>query len=181
MMSEPYTVLGVSQDASAEQIKAAYRALARKCHPDHFPEGPERAAAEEKMIELNRAYEAAMRRSASGEMRRPSHAGRGAQADVDERLSDVRSLMALGQLDNARRTLMQVDGRGAEWNYLYGMILMRMRDYAKAAVYFGIAARMNPESGKYRAARRSAETLRDGVRKNPFQQMLSGISRLFRG
>ena len=53
-MNDPYHVLGVSQDASEEEIKKAYRKLAKQYHPDL---NPGNAAAAEKMNEINAAYE----------------------------------------------------------------------------------------------------------------------------
>lgn len=54
MSSDPYSVLGVSQDASDEEIKTAYRRLAKKYHPDLNPGD---AAAAQKMNEINAAYD----------------------------------------------------------------------------------------------------------------------------
>ena len=51
---DPYTVLGVSKDASEEEIKKAYRRLCKEYHPDRNP-GDEKAA--EKMMEINVAYD----------------------------------------------------------------------------------------------------------------------------
>lgn len=53
-MNNPYRVLGVSRDASEEEIKKAYRKLAKQYHPDLNP-GNEEAA--KKMNEINAAYE----------------------------------------------------------------------------------------------------------------------------
>ena len=54
MIDDPYQVLGVSPDASPDEIKKAYRALAKKYHPDLHPNDPEAAR---KMNEINAAYD----------------------------------------------------------------------------------------------------------------------------
>ena len=46
-MADPYKILGVSRDASDEEIKKAYRALSRKYHPDANINNPNKAQAEE--------------------------------------------------------------------------------------------------------------------------------------
>ena len=54
MNKDPYVVLGVDRNASQEEIKKAYRTLAKKYHPDANPNNPEAA---EKMKEINAAYD----------------------------------------------------------------------------------------------------------------------------
>ena len=53
MIEDPYKVLGISPDASDEEIKKAYRRLAKKYHPDLNPGDAEAAR---KMKEVNAAY-----------------------------------------------------------------------------------------------------------------------------
>jgi 4-hydroxy-L-threonine phosphate dehydrogenase PdxA len=53
-----YAILGVDRTASEEEIKKAYRRLARQFHPDTHPGEPEKKVAEEKFKEIHEAYEA---------------------------------------------------------------------------------------------------------------------------
>ena len=62
-MRDPYEVLGVSRDASDEEIKKAYRQLAKKYHPDVNPGDK---GAEAKMKEVNAAYDAIKNGTAAG-------------------------------------------------------------------------------------------------------------------
>ena len=65
-MNDPYSVLGVKPDASDQEIKKAYRELARKYHPDNYVDNPLADLAEEKMKEVNEAYEAIQKQRSGG-------------------------------------------------------------------------------------------------------------------
>jgi molecular chaperone DnaJ len=56
-MRDPYSVLGVSPNATDEEIKKAYRRLSRKYHPDANINNPDKAAAEERFKEVQAAYD----------------------------------------------------------------------------------------------------------------------------
>ncbi|MBI1621969.1 DnaJ C-terminal domain-containing protein [Aquamicrobium zhengzhouense] len=53
-MRDPYDVLGVAKNASAKDIKSAFRRLAKKYHPDQNPDNPK---AKDSFAEVNQAYE----------------------------------------------------------------------------------------------------------------------------
>ena len=66
-MKNPYEILGVSENASDEEIKKAYRKLAKQYHPDNYTDNPLKDLADEKMKEVNEAYDTIQKlRSAGG-------------------------------------------------------------------------------------------------------------------
>jgi curved DNA-binding protein CbpA len=76
MIRDPYTVFGVSRDASPEDIKRAYRRLAKQYHPDLHPDDPNANA---RMQEINEAYDLlsdpGKARTWESQTRRPAHDG----------------------------------------------------------------------------------------------------------
>ena len=158
-MTSDYEILGVSPCATREELRAAYRALARRWHPDRFLAGPEREWAGARMAEITRAYRACLKGS------------RRARTDDDERLRTARRLIDDGQFVNARAVLMEVSTRRAEWNYLFGLMLLHRQEYEKALVYLSVAAHQQPENKKYArmesVARGIHESARPGFR--PFR------------
>ena len=64
-MTDPYSVLGIQPTATDAEVKKAYRELARKYHPDNYQNNPLADLAEEKMKEINEAYDA-INRARSG-------------------------------------------------------------------------------------------------------------------
>ncbi len=147
-MADAYQILGVAKDATEEEIRSAHRSLARRWHPDRFPEGPERLWAEEKMIQINLAYEEVMKHCPI------RHRGR-----IDKELEDIRRLLGENQLAQARQALLRITARSAEWNYLFGAVLFRLGEVEKSLLYFSIAAKKHPENTQYYSAYRSAESI----------------------
>ena len=66
MRKDPYKVLGIKHGASYDEIKKAYRELAKKYHPDRYQNNPLADLAEEKMREINEAYDELMKNSGGG-------------------------------------------------------------------------------------------------------------------
>jgi len=155
-----YSVLNLPPTASKEDIRRAYREMARRWHPDRFMEGPERDWASEKMAEINAAYRACLN----------GQANTCADIEAEKRaLRRIEEMIDGGEYKSARSMLMNLATRCAEWNYLFGAILMKTSDVKKALIYLGVAARQQPENANYARAPREAQ-VQDGKK---------GISGLF--
>ena len=77
-MTDPYKVLNVPSTATDEEIKKAYRDLARKYHPDNYHDNPLADLAQEKMKEINEAYDT-IQRQRNGRSHGSAAAGQGYQ------------------------------------------------------------------------------------------------------
>lgn len=154
-MKDPYEVLGVPKGASQDEIKKAYRELARKYHPDHYAGNPLADLAEEKMKEINEAYAVLTKdggagaSSASGSY---GSAGYSGSSGGGTEFAEVRRRIQTGDLDGAERILDGIGGRTAQWYYLRGVIAQRRGWMDEAAQNFRIAVQMEPGNPEYAAA-----------------------------
>lgn len=159
-MTDPYKVLGVSPDASDEEIKKAYRALARKYHPDKYRDSDLADLASEKMKEVNAAYEEIQNIRKNGGSSRNNggsdynYAGNSSTSD-NPKYNAIRRLINNGNVAAAENELMSFHegDRTAEWNFLYGCVLVKKGQFVDAQHYFDVACSMNPYNNEYRAAR----------------------------
>lgn len=161
-MNDPYKVLGISPDADEDEIKKAYRALARKYHPDRYAGKPElQASAEQKMKEINAAYEEvqAIRSGKRQNAGFGSHQSGGFQSNGsptgEELYTDIRHLINNGAIERAFTLLQSVpeDQRGGEWHFLTGCVFVRLGRRVDACREFDIACGMEPHNAEYRAAK----------------------------
>ncbi len=158
-MRDPYTVLGVSPNASDQEVKRAYRELARKYHPDNYVDNPLADLAEEKMKEINEAYEAIQKqRSGGGGYQQQSSGGYRQQQQYSSSSSSnptfarVRSMINLGDLNAAERLLQEVPQRSGEWYFLMGSIAYRRGWLDEAMQNYNLAVQMEPGNMEYRQA-----------------------------
>ena len=146
-----YEVLNVPVTATPEEIRAAYRDLARRWHPDRFMAGPERDWANEKMAAINAAYRACLNGARQG--------GKPSTDGEHEALMRVQALIDDGKYQSARKLLMGFDTRCAEWNYLFGALLLKLSETEKALIYLSVAAHQAPDCVKYARALKEAQQL----------------------
>lgn len=154
-MKDPYSVLGVSPSASPDEIKKAYRDLARKYHPDNFHDNPLADLAQEKMKEINEAYDAIQRGqsdSYSESSGGPSSASSGSYRSQGGIYSQVRQAINMGNIAYAESLLRGVSDRNAEWNFLMGSICYRKGWMDEARRYYTTAVNMDPTNAEYSQA-----------------------------
>lgn len=166
-MKDPYSVLGVSKNATDEEVKNAYRELARKYHPDNYADNPLSDLAGEKMKEINDAYDAIMNSRRSGKKSGGSSYNSG---NTQTNFPEVRSLINQGRLEQAQELLDGVppQRRDAEWYFLNGTVLYRRGWFDQAYTSFATASRMNPQNPEYRNAMNNAQR-QMGAQYNPYR------------
>ena len=142
--------MGVSRDATDEDIKKAYRTLARKYHPDNYAGSDLADVAEEKMKEINEAYDLITRMRASGSSGTYSGASSGSYSSGN--YADIRHRINEGRYSDAEILLDAIPAsqRGAEWNFLKGCVMMQRGYYFDAQKYVETACYLDPTNMEYR-------------------------------
>ncbi len=156
-MKDPYEVLGVSPGASDEEIKKAYRELAKKYHPDNYAGSPLADLAEEKMKEINEAYDAVtnMRQNGGGAGDASgSSSSYSGNSSSSSQFYSVRVYIQRNMIPEAEKILDSTPegNRTAEWHYLKGMCAFRKGWSDQATTFFQTAVNMDPNNQEYRAA-----------------------------
>ncbi len=156
-MKTPYEILGVTPNASDEEIKKAYRNLARKYHPDKYRDSDLADVANEKMKEVNAAYEEIqkIRAGGSSSSNNSSHYnGNPSSNSNDSRFAEVRRLINSNEILQAEQILrgMPASMQTAEWHFLMGCIALKRGFLTDAQHLFGRACSMDPYNTEYRNA-----------------------------
>ena len=180
-MTDPYEVLNVSSTATDEAVKKAYRELARKYHPDNYHDNPLADLAQEKMKEINAAYDAIQKersgRSAGGYAQQQSYGGYQHQQQktgTDPAFQRVRMAINRNDLGMAEQLLGQIGDHCGEWNYLMGTICYRRGWVDEARRYYQTACQMEPGSAEYRQALNFVENSGAGYRPEGYETFSTG-------
>ena len=154
MIQDPYKVLGISPNASDEEIKQAYRKLAKQYHPDRNPGD---AAAAKKMQEINAAYE----QIKNPEKANPQSGGygygygyddtysRGSQSTGDQYQQAAYNYIRFGKYREALNALANCTERNARWYYLSALANNGLGNQVTALEHIKRAVSMDPDNYEY--------------------------------
>lgn len=152
-MNNPYDTLGVSQSATDEQVKDAYRELAKKYHPDNYSGSPLQEFADEKMREINTAYDDVMNSRRGGNTQN-TQTNYGGYNNSTSKFGDIRSLIQSRRVTEAEELLdgIPLSDRTAEWYFLKGSVYYSRGWLDDALNNFQSACKMEPNNTEYRSA-----------------------------
>ena len=182
-MTDPYKTLGLSPSATDEEVKEAYRSLAKKYHPDQYADSPLKELADEKMKEINEAYDTITAQRKAGPRGGYTAGGGYGYNPVGggpSAFQDVRNLIMAGRIADAEQILNGVPParRNAEWYFLKGSVLYRRGWLEEAKDHFSRACQMDPGNGEYSAALNQAMNQGSGMYGgyNPHMQNAGGCN-----
>lgn len=168
-MFDPYSILGVSRDASDEEIKKAYRKLSRKYHPDANINNPNKDQAEEKFKEIQQAYDQIMKEREYGSSGNYGYGGNtgyggfggfggyggsqsnsGYQDEEAIRRQAASNYVQSGHYQEAMNVLSSLKERNAQWYYLSAVANMGLGNNVNAMNHNREAVRLEPDNMQYR-------------------------------
>ncbi len=154
-MKDPYSILGISPSATDEEVKTAYRNLARKYHPDNYDDAnPLKELANEKMQEINAAYDEILNMRAKGTSSSGS-SDNYYQSSPKGIYAEIRMKINARRYGEAERMIADVpiSDRTADWHYLNSVLLMHRGNVNDAMRELEMACSMDPSNMEYQKAK----------------------------
>ena len=173
----PYEVLGVSRNASLDEIKKAYRELSRKYHPDSYVGNPLSSLAEEKFEQVQEAYDAIMKEK-NGDYNYASNYNNNGYNNGDSgEMAEVYNLLGRRSYSQALRLLDSMPNRNAKWYYYSAIAQVGLGNNLRGMEYARMAVSMEPNNVEYQnlVNRLSFQSNRYGEGRNVYRGGRSGF------
>ena len=156
-MNDPYRVLGLAPGASDEDVKKAYRRLAKQYHPDRNP-GDEAAA--RKMQEINAAYEQIKNPEKTTQHTYRTYENYGGYGSYgqEQYLRSAMQYIRFGRYQEALSLLQQIQNRNALWYYLSAIANDALGNQITALEHIRKAVSMEPDNPDYLQALEEIES-----------------------
>ncbi len=145
----PYEVLGVSENADEETIKRAYRDLVKKYHPDNYKDNPLANLANEKLQQVNEAYDIITKQRQNGS----SYGGGSSNqysGSSNSQYAYIRNLIQQRKLAEADAELNRINTQNAEWHYLKGCVCIGRGWHFDGINHLQAAVNLDPSNMEYR-------------------------------
>ena len=149
-MIDPYSILGISRDASDDEVKKAYRKLSRKYHPDANIDNPNKEQAEEKFKQVQQAYEQIMKEREQG-------TGYGNYGGYNYGGFGAANYIQSGHYREAMNVLQSLQQKNGQWYYLSAMANMGLGNNVNALNDIKEAVRLEPDNAQYRMLQQQME------------------------
>ena len=177
----PYEVLGVKQGASQEEIKAAYRKLVKQYHPDQYGDNPLKDLAQEKLTEVNKAYDMLKNGGGNSGGTYSSNYSSNSNSSYNSGYSnnvagyaEIRRLIQMRNNIEAERRLNSMTNRDAEWHFLYGAVQLNKGWFDSALSNIEKACQMDPNNFEYRQSLNQLK-MRAGGYANQYRTAQGGV------
>ncbi len=152
----PYEILGLKPGASQDEIKTAYRTLIKKYHPDKYADNPLQDLAQQKIREINEAYDMLTKNNNSGSSNSYSYAyssqnnsSNYSDNSTAAQFNSIRSMINNRNYAAAESVLNGMSERPAEWYYLSGVVMLNKGWFDSAYENVSRAIQMNPNNLEY--------------------------------
>ncbi|SCP97588.1 DnaJ domain-containing protein [Anaerobium acetethylicum] len=159
MTTDPYQILGVSRNASEDEIKKAYRELSKKYHPDTNANNPLAHLAEEKFKQIQEAYQQIIDGRANGGQGAYRYSSQSTSSQYNsgayqsgedsQKMSAAANYLNAGHYREALRVLSEISSHSAQWNYYSAIAQAGLGNNIEAMNHARTAASMEPNNREY--------------------------------
>ena len=173
----PYEVLGVSRNASIDEIKRAYKELSRKYHPDSYVGNPLSSLAEEKFKQVQEAYDAIMKEKNGDFNYTDNYNNSGYYNGESGEMAEVYNLLGRRAYSQALSLLDSMPNRNAKWYYYSAIAQVGLGNNLRGMEYARMAVSMEPNNKEYQnlVNRLSFQGNRYGEVRNVYRGGRSGF------